>query len=171
MKEEKTQTLDFAYVLNDHENIIYHLINKYRIRDSEQEFYQEGTITLWKAMETYDEKRGKFSSYAYFLIDKAFLSMIRTRNRKAELQEAYIAGIASESDQLIATLELGFDPYLLESIEKHLSANQMKWFTLAVLYDKTYKEIAIQEHVTVDAVKNWARLAKPKIKRLLEKER
>ncbi|GGM31740.1 hypothetical protein GCM10011351_17440 [Paraliobacillus quinghaiensis] len=168
MNEEKM--LDFENVLNDHENIIYHLINKYRIRDSDQEFYQEGTITLWKAMETYDEKRGKFSSYAYFLIDKAFLSMIRSRVRKAELQESYIAGIASETDQLTATLEIDFDPYLLESIEKQLSANQMKWFTLAVLYDKTYKEIATQENVTVDAVKNWARLAKPKIKKILANE-
>ena len=168
MKEETM--LDFATVLKEHENIIYHIINKYRIRDTEQEFYQEGTIALWKAMETYDEKRGKFSSYAYFLIDKTFLSMIRTRNRKAELQEAYIAGIASETDQLIATLEIDFDPYLLRSIEKHLTANQMKWFTLSVLYDKTYKEIATHENVTVDAVKNWARLAKPKIQRLLANE-
>lgn len=159
---------DFQVVLSEHQKIIYHLINKYRIRDPEQEFYQEGTIALWKAMQTYDESRGKFSSYAYFLIDKTFLEMIRQRNRQADKQKAYIATI--DSDQLSTALETEFDPYLLQMIERHLTDNQMKWFTLAIMHDKSYKEIAVQESVTIDAVKNWARLAKPKIKNLLIEE-
>ncbi|SET50339.1 DNA-directed RNA polymerase [Salinibacillus kushneri] len=78
------QASDFNNLLKKHENIIFHLIHKYGIRDPENEFYQEGIITLWKAFETYDETKGKFSTYAYFLIQKKFLTLIRKHNRQWE---------------------------------------------------------------------------------------
>ena len=56
----------FNDVLRDHEKMIYYLIHKLGIRNGEDEFYQEGVIALWKASETYDEARGKFSTYAYW---------------------------------------------------------------------------------------------------------
>ncbi|WP_112182088.1 MULTISPECIES: sigma-70 family RNA polymerase sigma factor [Paraliobacillus] len=167
------ETLEFENVLTDHENIIYYLIKKYGIRDPDQEFYQEGLIALWKAMDNYNETRGKFSSYAYFLIDKTFLTMIRTRNRHTEKQEAYIATVSRERDNLITELEEEpvIDPYLLDQIKQNLTEKQMTWFTLAVLYEKSYKEIAKQEKVTENAVKNWARLAKPKIQLIILTEK
>lgn len=75
--------------------------------------------------------------------------------------------ISSDITPLIATLETDFDPYLLRQIQKNLTQNQMKWFILFVLQDLSVKEIAEKEGVTIDAVKNWARLAKPKIRKLL----
>lgn len=163
------ETLDFQEVLSQNENIIYYLIKKYGIRDPDQEFYQEGLIALWKAMDNYDASRGKFSSYAYFLIEKSFLTVIRARNRHTEKQEAYITAISRERTNLIAELEDEpvIDPYLLDQIKQNLTEKQMTWFTLAVLNERSYKDIAKQEKVTEDAVKNWARLAKPKIQRIL----
>ncbi|MCT2536662.1 sigma-70 family RNA polymerase sigma factor [Aquibacillus koreensis] len=163
-----TQINDFEDLLSHHENIIYHIINKYGIRDPEKEFYQDGVIALWQAAASYDESKGKFSSYAYFKIEKEILSMIRIRIRQIEKQEAYKKQLENRGNIGKTHLELGFDPYLFQMIEQVLTKNQMKWFSLYVLQDLTIKEIAQQEDVTLDAVKNWARLAKRKIKKVLE---
>ncbi|WP_226037833.1 sigma-70 family RNA polymerase sigma factor [Aquibacillus saliphilus] len=160
----------FNDILKAHEKIIFHLINRLGIRDPDKEFYQEGVIAMWRAVETYDETRGKFSSYAYFLIEKALLSLIRQRNRQSEKDNLYLDNLSNYDRQVSSALELEFDPYLLERIKRVLTDNQMKWFTLYVLEDLPVKEIAMKEDVTEDAVKNWGRRAKPKLRVLLKSD-
>lgn len=157
----------FNEVLNKYENMIHYLIHKLRIRDPEKEFYQEGTIALWKAVESYDAKRGKFSNHAYFRIEKVLLDLIRKRNRQTEKEQAYINMVTPEIHPLTTTQEESIDSYLLNQISQTLTANQMKWFTLFVLQDLSLKAIAEREQVTVDAVKSWSRQAKPKIQKIL----
>ncbi|MBM7573565.1 sigma-70 family RNA polymerase sigma factor [Aquibacillus albus] len=159
---------NFDEVLEEHENIIFYLLNKLGIRDPEKEFYQEGMVTLWKALATYDSAKGKFSSYAYFRIEKSFLTMIRTRNTQAKKVADYLS--TASMGQITSTLDTGFDPYLLEQIKSALTVNQMKWFTRFILEDLSIKEIAVKERVTVNTVKNWARHAKPKLRKLLADE-
>lgn len=160
----------FNDVLKNHETMIYYLIHKLGIRTEDNEFYQEGVIALWKAAETYDEARGKFSTYAYFLIHKALLSLIRKRNRQIDVEDAYKEKVTADLSQMTATLETGFDAYLLKKIEQALTGKQMAWFTLFVLQDLSVKNIAEKEGVTIDAVKSWAKQAKPKIQKLLHSE-
>ncbi|MBB6454559.1 RNA polymerase sigma factor (sigma-70 family) [Salirhabdus euzebyi] len=166
MVEVKKQP--FNDVLKEYDRIIYHLIHRLGIRDPYREFYQEGVIALWKAYETYDEdKGGKFSTYAYFRIEKALLSSIRDQNRRQEKEEKY-KQIMFTFENLVTTDEYDLiDMYTLEKIKAALSEKQLIWFTSFVLNDLSVKEIAENEGVTVDAVKNWARLAKPKIRKLL----
>lgn len=64
--ENNVNETNFTEVVLEHENMIHYLIYRLGIRDPEREFYQEGVIAIWKATKTYDESRGKFSSYAYF---------------------------------------------------------------------------------------------------------
>jgi RNA polymerase sigma factor (sigma-70 family) len=161
---------EFNDVLKEHEGIIYYLIQRLGIRDPEKEFYQEGVIALWRAVETYNEERGKFSTYAYFLVEKALLSLIRKRNRQTEVEEVYKVLVASDERNVSSSFQLNFDFYLLNQMEQVLTEKQMKWFTLFVLQDLSIKEIAAKEQVTIVAVKNWARHAKAKIKRLLDEE-
>ncbi|SDJ97801.1 sigma-70 family RNA polymerase sigma factor [Sediminibacillus albus] len=157
----------FNDILTEYENMIYYLIMKLGIRDSEKEFYQEGMIALWEAVESYNAKRGKFSSYAYFRIEKAMLSLIRKRNRQKENEQAYISQVKAQQGNTAAFLEEGLDPYLHARIAQVLTDKQMKWFTSFVLEDLSLRTISEQEQVTIDAVKNWARNAKPKIQPLL----
>lgn len=161
----------FNDVLRDHEKMIYYLIHKLGIRNGEDEFYQEGVIALWKASETYDEARGKFSTYAYFLIHKALLSLIRKRNRQIEIENAYKIMITADISQLTATIETDFDAYLLKKIEQALTKNQMTWFRLFVLEDLSVKKVAEREGVSLDSVKSWGKRARPKIQQLLDSEK
>ncbi|CQR46252.1 RNA polymerase factor sigma-70 [Paraliobacillus sp. PM-2] len=157
--------MSFEQLLRDFEPMIHHLLHKYGIVDAEKEFYQEGSIALWRAWQTYDQEKGKFSTYAYFSIQKAFFTLMRKEKNVQKRKEKYAT--YTDGDSLVCYNQLPFDPYLLAAIEKKLSANQMKWFTGYILHQQTNKQIARQENVTENAVKNWARLAKPKIKQIL----
>jgi RNA polymerase sigma factor (sigma-70 family) len=164
---EKIKEIEFNDVLKEHEKIIYRLINKYQIRDGEKEFYQEGVIALWKAHESYEPAKGKFSTYAYFLIEKSLLSLIRKTVNQREVDEAILVG-TTETFTTLSAEDLVLDPYLMEQIEQSLTANQMKWLTYYGVHGLKVKEIAEKEDVSVDAVKNWGRVARGKIKKLLE---
>ncbi|WP_371069522.1 sigma-70 family RNA polymerase sigma factor [Sediminibacillus sp. JSM 1682029] len=160
----------FEEVLADYEKMIFYLLNKWNIRDPEKEFYQEATIALWKACESYDPARGKFSTYAYFCMEKALLSVIRKQTRQQEKQEKFIKMEKANPDRVVTFLQEGIDPYLLARLESVLTEKQMIWFQLYVLEDLSVKAIAQKEQVTTAAVKNWARAAKPKIRRVVRLE-
>ncbi|WP_102026506.1 sigma-70 family RNA polymerase sigma factor [Salirhabdus sp. Marseille-P4669] len=159
---------EFNHVLKEHERLIYHLIHRLGIRDSEGEFYQEGVIALWEAIQTYDEARGKFSSYAYLMVKKALIEVIRKQNRQSKIEEAYKHAVTSSPANFTTSIDISVDPILLNQIKEVLSENQWKWFSMFVLQDRTVKEIASKEMVTENAVKNWGKLAKKKIQKVID---
>ncbi|UFT98776.1 sigma-70 family RNA polymerase sigma factor [Radiobacillus kanasensis] len=160
------RTDNFNGILEKYENMIFYLIHKLGIRDPNNEFYQKGVIALWKAIDSYDPERGKFSSYAYFLIEKALIGLIRKKQRTID-KEAYFRN-SVQPDSLVTNIELSIDPYVIEKIKNKLTYGQWKWFNLYVLQDLSVKDIATRENVSIDAVKNWGRRAKPKLKKLLK---
>ncbi|MFB1050031.1 sigma-70 family RNA polymerase sigma factor [Paraliobacillus sp. JSM ZJ581] len=164
----RNKEMSFEQLLSDFEPMIFHLLYKYGIRDAEKEFYQEGIIALWRAWQTYDQEKGKFSSYAYFSIQKSFFTLLRKEKSVQKRKEKYAA--LTDINSLVYYNQLPFDPYLLAAIQQKLTANQMKWFNGYIIHRQTIKQIAHQENVTENAVKNWARLAKPKIKQILEEK-
>lgn len=158
---------DFNSILESHEKMIFHIIHKLGIRDVEQEFYQEGIIALWHATETYDPRRGKFSTYAYYLIHKALINLIQKNNNRALKDEKCVNQLSQETMQTTLDVLPAFDHYMLQTIEQTLTEKQMKWFQLFILEDLSVKEIADREGVTIDTVKNWGRLAKQKLRKVL----
>ncbi|WP_182199755.1 sigma-70 family RNA polymerase sigma factor [Paraliobacillus salinarum] len=161
------QEVSFEQLLHDFEPIIFHLLHKYGIRDEDKEFYQEGSIALWHAWQTYDQEKGKFSTYAYFSIQKAFFTLLRKETAIQKRKEKYQSYLDTSS--LVCYNQLPFDPYLFAMIEQKLTQNQMKWFIGYIINQQTIKQIAQKENVTENTVKNWARLAKPKIQQILTK--
>ncbi len=160
--------MHFEQLVAQFEPMIYHLLHKYHIRDREKDFYQEGVIALWRAKQSYDPTKGEFSTYAYFLIQKAFFTIIRKENKRKEKQQQYMHYVQAES--LSYNNELPFDPYLLEAIKQTLSKDQMTWFEGKFFHQQTNKQIARAAGVTESAVKNWGRFAKPKIKRVMKRQ-
>lgn len=160
---------NYEQILQEFEPMIFHLINKYRIRDLEGDFYQEASIALWRASQEYDEKKMKFSSYAYFRIDKALLSLIRKRNLQSD-RDAYYQQLL-HSEAFDTAFELALDFVWMEQIKEVLTANQWIWFKKYVIEDKSVATVAAETGVSENAVKNWGRLARPKLQKLLSEER
>jgi RNA polymerase sigma factor (sigma-70 family) len=161
------QTNDFSQLLKQYEGMIYSIINRLGVRDPHGEFFQEGAIALWKATKTYDASRGVFSSYAYSIIRGALMNLITKRNHINETVERYKLYAPIEARRTQNLEETFIDPYLIQKAKSILTENQWKWFQMFVLEDRSIKEIAEKENVTEEAVKNWGRYAREKIRRLL----
>ncbi|WP_240468670.1 sigma-70 family RNA polymerase sigma factor [Gracilibacillus sp. YIM 98692] len=155
----------FDEVLEKHERIIFHLIHKYGIRDADGEFYQEGCIALWRAWEEHDASLSRFSTYAYYAVSRTFLDKIRKDNRKLEQYRDWMQRM--RVDDAVREDVLGMDERVLAEIRKVLTERQWVWFEQYVLRERSLPEIAESEGVSVHAVKNWGRLAREKLKRLL----
>lgn len=156
---------DFEYVKQEYETIIYHLIHKYQIRDVEGEFYQEGLIALWQAYQQYDESKSKFPTYAYYCIARCFLNKIQKENREKNRLKGWLAQVRMED--LMMVDDCVVDSQMIEEIQGILTANQWKWFELFVLQDQSVKTIANSYGVTENAVKNWGKLARKKVRVML----
>ncbi|GAE92430.1 hypothetical protein JCM21714_1429 [Gracilibacillus boraciitolerans JCM 21714] len=160
---------EFASILKEHEKMIFHLINKYQIQDIEGEFYQEGMIAVWHALQTYDQTKSKLSTYVYYCITRRFLNKIKKENSEREKFQIWFDQVTMEDIQIEDQLDV--DSQLLIDIQNILSLKQWQWFVLFILRDRPVKEIADNFDVTENAVKNWGKQARPKIKLLLvEKE-
>ncbi|SFL34102.1 RNA polymerase sigma factor, sigma-70 family [Gracilibacillus orientalis] len=155
----------FEDVLKDSEKMIYHIMHKYQIRDVEGEFYQEGLIALWHAFQNYDPSKSKFSTYAYYCITRRFINKIRKENRERDQFQNWLDQVTIED--LLIEDELHIDTKLLLDIQSQLSDKQWHWFFKFVLKDQSVRTIAKEEGVTENAVKNWGKLARKKIQKVL----
>ncbi|SER70730.1 RNA polymerase sigma factor, sigma-70 family [Gracilibacillus ureilyticus] len=156
----------FDKVLKENERIIHYLIHKYKIRDEEGEFFQEGMIALWHATETYDPSKMKLSTYIYSCISNRFLNMIKKDSREYEYLLAWLEQVKMED--LLVEDQLAIDSKLLQDIRGILSENQWRWVVHFVLEEKQIGEIADKYDVTVSAVKSWRKNARLKIRRFLK---
>ncbi|WP_208586205.1 sigma-70 family RNA polymerase sigma factor [Gracilibacillus suaedae] len=159
----------FEDILKDSEKMIYHIMHKYQIRDVEGEFYQEGLIALWNAFQNYDPSKSKFSTFAYYGITRSFINKIRKDNRERDQFQRWFNQVTIED--LVVVDELEVDTPLLLDIQKELTDKQWCWFDKFVLKDQSVRSIAEEEGVTENAVKNWGKLARKKIQKIMvEKE-
>ncbi|MFG6114903.1 sigma-70 family RNA polymerase sigma factor [Halobacillus sp. MO56] len=152
----------FEEILEQYDNMIHYHIHKLHINDPEQEFYQEGCIALWEAYQTFDPERGTFRQLANYKIHHRFIDLIRKYSKAAENEKNYVDQHANIEDN--STYDEPEDYYLWNRLRNELTEKQWKWVKYFILEDLSYAAIAKKENTTVDAVKNWGREARKKLK-------
>ncbi|GGD28534.1 sigma-70 family RNA polymerase sigma factor [Pontibacillus salipaludis] len=158
------EDLEFEEMMDQFTPMIHHIIHKLRIRDPYGEFYQEGVLALWEAVQSFQEDKGKLSSYVYFIVRNRLISKMRKDNRMTEKDDQFALLMEEEA---VCYDELSFnliDPYVYKEIGRLLTNNQLKWFNGFILREQSLQEIADRENTTLNAVKNWGRLAKEKLR-------
>ena len=157
---------NFDLLLKEYEPMIYHLLNKYHVRDPEYEYYQELAIALWQASRDYEPGEMKFSTYAYSKMNYRLIDLFRKNNRVRELKELLIR---ERRDQLVFT-ESSYeqDPVFLQQIKSCLTDREWLWFEGQILQGKRLVEIAEDYGVKANAVRHWKRRAVVKIRKLLD---
>ncbi|MDQ0229491.1 sigma-70 family RNA polymerase sigma factor [Metabacillus malikii] len=148
---------DFNDLYEKYMPMINHILSKLSIYKNKEEFRQIGRIALWEASQRFDERKGKFQSYAYAFILGRIKSALTKERKNIEkslplddfnyVEETYyhedFANIISKS--------------IIEQVSLLLSTNQKKWFEAYYLYGKSPSEIANEEGVSISAVKSWRR--------------
>ncbi|UOQ50350.1 sigma-70 family RNA polymerase sigma factor [Gracilibacillus caseinilyticus] len=158
--------MEFQEVLEEHERMIHHFIHRYQIRDAEGEFYQEGLIAVWHAYQQHDPSKSKLSTFIYSSISRRFLNMIQKNNRDQEKQQDWLEQV--REDDLWKEDSYPLDSYLMDTFKQVLSEKQWCWLVEFVIEDQSVKSIAERHDTTEVAVKNWGRMAKQKIRKVME---
>ncbi|WP_226581247.1 sigma-70 family RNA polymerase sigma factor [Halobacillus litoralis] len=154
----------FERIAAESERLIYYHIKRLHIDDRNGDFFAEGLVALWEAYRTYDEAAGSFHSYINWKIRNALIDLIRRDSRKIEVEEEYKQRLQQEEHYLFE--DETADHYLWEEVRALLSKNQWKWVYHFIIMDRSISQIACLENVTTDAVKNWGRHARNKLKDL-----
>lgn len=151
---------NFDEIVKQHEKMIHSIIHSLHIFKNKDEFYQIGLIALWDALQNFNPETGKFSSYAYSYIRGRMLSHLSKETKqnerisyRHELFWEYI-----EDEHIHHTID-DLMPYC-----QNLTNQQKKWVIHSFFFNRTQKEIAAFENVSISTVKGWRKASLAKIK-------
>jgi RNA polymerase sigma factor (sigma-70 family) len=156
--------MPFEQIASMYDPLIKSQIRLYHLTAHFDQYYQAGLLGLWKAYETFDPKKGEFSSYAFLHVRGRILQELRGEARKQQKEEnhdpheSHAFRTLSFEDTIPLLEDETMNLYLM-----HLTENQQRWVTQKVFHMRSEAEIAEMFGVTVYAVKSWRKSA---IKRL-----
>ncbi|EMI11287.1 sigma-70 family RNA polymerase sigma factor [Anoxybacillus gonensis] len=149
--------MSFEKIVAEYRPLISYIIRKLHIRRHVDEYMQIGFIALWEAYERYDETKGSFCTFAFKMIRWRIVSQLRkeTRNVHVPLPDEYVL---KENVDFFADI-------MWEEAMQYLTPRERIWLVRHVIEGKTLKQIAHEEGVSVNAVKQWRMSAVKKLKR------
>lgn len=186
---ERTKNGDeeaFNIILRDHRRIIFRLINSHNLERGDYKLdydsiFQEGCLTLYKAVFTYEKDKGmSFTSYAYMVLRSKLNTIIRNELRKYEEEHYSIDNYQnvdyhiSMSNMCIAENpvsyhnELELEKKLDEFISKLSIEDQQ---IIEMRSDNiSYKQISERLNINTKRVDNRLRVLRKKLKKHLEED-
>jgi RNA polymerase sigma factor (sigma-70 family) len=154
----------FDELVVQYQPMIHKIMHSLHIYRNEEEFYQTGLIGLWEAAQSFDERKGSFSNYAYTYMKGKMLSQMSQNNQFNE-------GVIHPKEEFWETIEGNESSYLeKETIKIYcegLTEKETIWVIAASINQLSIKEIAEREKVSVSAVKQWKSGAIRKLKEKL----
>ncbi|MGJ9458656.1 sigma-70 family RNA polymerase sigma factor [Oceanobacillus sp. CF4.6] len=171
------QKFTFEEVFSQNEKRIHYYINRLQIRDTNEDFYEEGLFALWKAYETYEPDKGPMATYFNYSIKNRLIDRIRKENNALEKMDHFIrnnkylyddgnyaCGLDSNTSIKNNREFFSANDQLWERLKKHLSVNQWKWVKYYIIEDLSVKKIAVQENTSTEAVKSWGKEVRKKLR-------
>lgn len=68
-------------LVEQNKNLVYFVIRKwFKTKAEDEDFFQEGFIGLWEAAKSYDDTKGRFSTYAVSIIKNKLYDVLRREN-------------------------------------------------------------------------------------------
>lgn len=174
----------FNIILEDNKRIIYKLIYAHQLEKGDfmldfESLYQEGCITLYKAIFTYEKDKGmSFTSYAYMVLRARINTLIRDEMRKFEDEHYSIdyyenvdyhismSNLCISENPITYHRELEFKKTLEEFVSKLSSEDQQIIQMRSENY--SYKTISERLNINTKRVDNRLRVLRKKLKVYLE---
>ena len=142
--------------------LIKNQIKKLNLTHAYQKYEQDALIALWECSRSYDKTKGSFSAYAYVKVRGKLLDACRKEIRIYKEREAQT--VFEDHPDSSSILHYDCD---LEQYKKGLTMKQRTWLQQAIEEEKSLKEIALTEGVSIEAVKSWRKSALSKIRKQL----
>lgn len=166
----------FEEIFRQNEKRIHYHTLKLGIHDPHREYYSEGLYAMWNAYKKYEPDKGPFATYFNYIIRNRLIDKIRKETRTTQNEETFIQNKKVELDNgnHFGTTKLPVvdpagidveDNLFWKEVKSQLTEKQWKWVKYSVIERMTAKEIAVQEGVSEDAVKSWAKEARRKLRK------
>jgi RNA polymerase sigma factor (sigma-70 family) len=144
----------FDELVVQYQPMIRKIIKSLHIYKNQHEFYQTGLIALWEAAQSFDERKGNFSNFAYTSIKGKMLSEMTQNNLYKE------RNVLPQKEEFWDKIDGQKSPLFLEkeTIQSYcegLTEKEATWVMKSYINQLSIKEIAESEKVTVSAVKQW----------------
>lgn len=121
----------------ENEGLVYYVICRYFGNwVGDEDVAQAGKEGLWRACIGYEERRGKFSTYAVWCVRNSIRVELR-RSGKGLIGSSGVEGVSEDSDICVVGIDLG----------RQLTAEQRRTVRLR-LQGKTQREIGAEEGVS-----------------------
>ncbi|WP_169525172.1 sigma-70 family RNA polymerase sigma factor [Pseudalkalibacillus hwajinpoensis] len=140
--------------------LIKNQIKKMNLTHEYEKYKQDALIALWECSKNYDETKGSFSAFAYVKVRGKLLDACRKEIRVyKQLQTQYVWEDHADSYSV---------PHYNSDLERYkngLTDKQNKWLQQAIEQEKSLKDIAFTEGVSIEAVKSWRKSALSKLRK------
>ena len=171
--------LAFNEIVNRYSNLIkiksFQYFNDQLDND---DFFQEGTLSLLKAVKSYTPDSGtSFKTYAGICIERRFISIIKSGNRKKRMPQENVVSIHSISDEMLLNsnedtldpIDLVVEKELLSSKKDHIKniLSPLEYNVLSLhIVGYGYKKISKVLNISLKSVDNALQRIKNKLKNL-----
>jgi RNA polymerase sigma factor (sigma-70 family) len=152
----------FDELVVQYQPMIHKIIQSLHIYRNQDEFYQTGLIALWEATQSFHEGKGSFSNYAYAYIKGKMLTQMTRNNQHQEKQvlpeKEFWECIEDQESSLFLEKET------IQTYCEGLTEKEAKWVIASFIEQRSNREIADRENVSISAVKQWKSGALRKMK-------
>ncbi|MFD1850948.1 sigma-70 family RNA polymerase sigma factor [Oceanobacillus bengalensis] len=177
MKNDNKVT--FEEIFQQNEARIHFHVRKLGIHDPYKDFYSEGLYAMWDAYKKYQPDKGPLATYFNYTIRNRLIDMIRKKTRDNEKDDISAQeqiknqtnGNRYGDSKLPIPETDGFemmDDAFWKQVKSELTEKQWKWVYYHVIHGMPLKEIAEQEKASLEAVKDWGKQARKKLRIELE---
>ncbi|WP_342044859.1 sigma-70 family RNA polymerase sigma factor [Bacillus sp. OTU530] len=149
-----------------YERMIRKQLKRLCIYRNHDEFYQCGLIALWKAYEQFDERKGAFSTYAFYTVRGYLLGKLNGERRIEERQVMLGPELAETISADEAASDADFFQYLAP-----LNGRQRLVIEERFYHGKKLTVIAQEHGMTYDQVRSFYRRAIQKIKEYIDEQK
>lgn len=166
----------FEVFFRQHENRIHFQIHRLGISKAwYDDFYAEGIVALWDAYREFDKARGDLGTFINYKVRFRLIDLLRKKLRRQEVMEKMVeeARVSLESgNRHRASGRVLVDPTGIvveddsfwRKVRSRLTERQWLWVKYFIIADLSIKEIMELEGVSADAVKNWGREVRRKLR-------
>lgn len=160
----KETSWDFEKLLQqNHHRLKYQL---YRLKlESQEDYYQEGMIALWKANKKYQLDKGPLASYFNYMIRYRLIDAIRRSTINSHLYDDTDISLIAENRESYRhnPLEQTTKRDFWKQVQRRLTKKEWKWVKYYIIKQMPVKEIAQLEGVSERAVRGWGYRARAKL--------
>lgn len=149
-----------------YERMIRKQLKRLCIYRNHDEFYQCGLIALWKAYEQFDERKGAFSTYAFYTVRGYLLRKLHEERRIEERQTMLESELAETIPAEEPGSDTGFFQYLVPLNQRQRLIVEERFY-----HGKKLTAIAQEQGMTYDQVRSFYRRAIQKMKEYADEKK